>query len=223
MDGIHDVGGMDGLGPIDRTSGDHTFRAHWQGAVHAMVILSGVQGISTMDRFRYAIERMAPRWYLEAGYYERWLAALEKLHVEGGTVDRDALAERAAAFAGGEAAVPDRADPALRELARGAIQTGGDTSRPDADPVHDVGDRVRVRNHHPRGHTRCPGYVRNASGTVRAHHGTHVLPDTNAHGAGEQPEPLYTVCFTGEELWGRTAEPETTVRVDLWERYLEPA
>ncbi len=50
-----------------------------------------------------------------------------------------------------------------------------------------------------------------------------VLPDTNAHHQGEHPEPVYAVRFDGTELWGASAEPGTSVTVDLFESYLEPA
>jgi nitrile hydratase len=50
-----------------------------------------------------------------------------------------------------------------------------------------------------------------------------VLPDTNAHGRGEHPEHVYVVRFDARELFGETAEPGTTLHVDLFESYLEPA
>ena len=49
------------------------------------------------------------------------------------------------------------------------------------------------------------------------------FPTRNAHGLGENPQPLYSVCFDARELWGDSAEPRQTVSLDLWESYLEPA
>lgn len=219
MDGIHDLGGMDGFGPIDHTPEEPTFHEDWEGVVHAMNLLMLAHGRYT--GFRHAIERMEPGWYLTSRYYEHWLAAIEKLLVEGDILQADILADRAAEFAAEDASVPERADAELAEVARMVVDIGGDPTRSATDPAFEVGDWVRVRNRHPRGHTRCPGYARNARGTVEVHCGTHVLPDTNAHGDGEQPEPLYNVAFAGEELWGNAAEAGTTVRIDLWERYLE--
>ncbi|MER7434644.1 SH3-like domain-containing protein, partial [Pseudonocardia alni] len=104
------------------------------------------------------------------------------------------------------------------------LATGAPTERDDTGPPRFApGDRVRARVMHPRGHTRLPRYVRGRCGTVETHRGTHVLPDARAHGHGECPEPLYTVVFTGPELWGPDADPTTTVSVDAWESYLEPA
>lgn len=225
MDGIHDLGGMDGFGPVEHTSEEPPFHADWEGVVFATALVTMAQGLYPMDRFRHAIERMEPAWYLDSGYYEHWLAAVEKLVVEEGVVEADALATRAEAFAapGEEPAVPTREDPELAEFLRAVIDTGGDPERAREEPAFDVGETVRVRNMHPEGHTRCPEYVRRARGTVTAHHGTHVLPDANAHGEGEQPEPLYSVRFDGEALWGEDAEQGTSVTVDLWESYLASA
>ncbi|MFV2089811.1 MAG: SH3-like domain-containing protein, partial [Pseudomonadales bacterium] len=59
-------------------------------------------------------------------------------------------------------------------------------------------------------------------GVVVALQGGWVLPDTNAHGAGENPQHLYCVQFSGETLWGSEAEPGQSVHLDLFETYLEP-
>ena len=85
------------------------------------------------------------------------------------------------------------------------------------------GDRVRTRNLNPRGHTRLPRYARDKTGVIERVHGAFVFPDTNAHGAGEHPQWLYTVRFSGPELWGEEADPTIAVSVDAWESYLEPA
>ncbi len=76
---------------------------------------------------------------------------------------------------------------------------------------------------HPRGHTRLPLYLRGHVGEITELHGTHVFPDSNAHGAGENPQPLYTVRFSAREVWGTARHPGDTVSADLWEPYLEPA
>jgi nitrile hydratase beta subunit len=221
MDGVHDLGGMDGFGPIEHTADEPAFHDEFERRVFATVLIAMAQGHCSMDEFRHAIERMAPERYLDASYYERWLSAIERLLVENGVVSADRLAERNEQFEGGEATVPERVDPSLAETMRSIVESGASPRRGDGDPAFDVGDAVRVSNRHPDGHTRCPGYVRRATGTVQAINGAHVLPDTRAHGEGEQPEPLYTVRFEGTELWGPDAESGTAVSVDLWESYLE--
>ncbi len=74
----------------------------------------------------------------------------------------------------------------------------------------------------PATHTRAPSYVRGRIGTVGRFHGAHVFPDTNAHGQGEKPVPLYTVVFPAETLWG-TDTTAAEVCADLFEPYLEAA
>ena len=220
MNGVHDLGGMDGMGAIDHTTDEPTFHHEWERQVFSTVLITMAQGTYNMDSFRHAIERMAPWWYLNASYYERWLASMEKRLVEVGIVTADELAAEIERFASGDASIPEREDPSLVSTMQSVIDYGGSVEREPKPPAFDVGDVVRVRNDHPEGHTRCPRYVRRAEGVVRDVHGTHVLPDTNAHGDGECPEPLYSVQFTGAELWGSAAEANTSMTVDLWERYL---
>jgi nitrile hydratase len=76
---------------------------------------------------------------------------------------------------------------------------------------------------HPEGHTRLPRYARGKRGVVELVHGAHVFPDTNAHAMGENPQWLYTIRFTGPELWGEGADPALSVSVDAWESYLDAA
>lgn len=221
MDGVHDLGGMDGMGAIEHAPDEPTFHADWEGRAFASVLVTMARGHYSMDVFRHAIERLDSVEYLDSTYYEHWLAALETLLVEEGVLTASELADRVEAFADGDATVPTRADPDLAATMRAIVEAGGSPRRGDGDPSFGVGDAVRVRTFHPEGHTRCPRYVRGAEGTVRAVHGEHVLPDGRAHGEGERPEPLYSVRFAGRALWGPDAEANTTVSVDLWESYLE--
>ncbi len=82
------------------------------------------------------------------------------------------------------------------------------------------GARVRTRRTDPPHHTRLPRYARGVPGVVERVHGVHVLPDTHAHGAGEQPQWLYTVRIDGAALWGDDAEPGLSVTIEAWEGYL---
>ena len=84
-----------------------------------------------------------------------------------------------------------------------------------------VGDRVRARNMHPVGHTRLPRYVRGRVGEVYMVHGTFVFPDTNFNRSGEDPQPLYSVRFSAQELWGPEGVAKDFVHLDLWDDYLE--
>jgi nitrile hydratase len=105
----------------------------------------------------------------------------------------------------------------------GKVSNGNAARDVDRAPRFAVGDPVRTRNLHPAGHTRLPAYARGKRGTVVVVQGAWVLPDSNAHGAGEQPEHVYAVRFDGTELWGEVAEPASAIHLDCFERYLEPA
>jgi nitrile hydratase len=188
---------MHGFGPVPYGARDRTYRAFhapWEGRVRSIVSLLIGSGCFSLDAFRHAIERLDPRIYLGAGYYGRWLSALELLVEESG---------------GGPAP--------------GSCATGGARRETAARPRFDVGDPVRARNLQPPGHTRLPGYARGKRGEIALLQGAWVFPDTNAHGLGEGPEYAYSVRFSGRELFGEDADPALVVLVDLFEPYLEPA
>ena len=220
MNGIHDLGGMDGFGPVEIEADEPVFHEPWEAWVYSLYFAGMGSGVFNIDEFRHSIERMRPDDYLDASYYERWLAGLEQLYVEKGVLDRATIEARHAALATGEAEVPDGPPAVFGELVAGIKETFS-VARPDRDPRFDVGQRIRVRNRHPSGHTRCPRYVRRSEGEIRAHRGTNVVPDAHAHG-GEAAEPVYNVRFEAAELWGPTDADRSAVHLDLWERYLQP-
>jgi len=221
MNGGHDLGGMHGLGPINAEpeSAEPVFHADWERRVFGLVRVLGALGRWNGDMSRHARERQHPADYLRHSYYENWLAGLEKLLVETEIVTSEELAS-------GKATGP--ADESLRgrrlsahEVSR-ALEGTPATVPASVPPRYQPGDRVSTLNRHPAGHTREPRYVRGRRGTIHEHHGTHVFPDLNAQGvrAGRH---LYTVRFDAKELWGREADPQSAVYVDMWEDYLEPA
>ena len=221
MNGVHDMGGMHGFGPVVRD--EAAFHADWEKVVAAMQGVIRGQGVFNIDESRHGIERMDPADYLRAGYYERWLATLETNLVEKGVLTRDEVDARTAHFAADPSAtVPRREDPALRARVLGPRP--GYSLRPDGGAARfRVDDPVVTRNTHPRGHTRLPRYARGKRGRIARLHGVDTLPDTNAHGLGPSPQPLYSVRFEARELWGESAEERESVYIDLWESYLAPA
>jgi nitrile hydratase subunit beta len=208
MNGIHDMGGMDGFGLVVREENEPVFHAQWEARAFAIASALLRAGIANVDEFRHAIERIAPVRYLASSYYERWMRAVETLLVEKGAVTRAALDSLDAATSAPEAAgvalvAPVKSNPRrLKAKFR-------------------AGDRVRARNINPGGHTRLPRYVRGRVGVIHRDHGVYIFPDTNAHRVGENPQHVYSVAFDARELWGRRERDR--VYVDLWEDYLEPA
>jgi nitrile hydratase len=217
VNGVHDMGGMHGLGRVEPEPNEPAFHAAWEGRVHAMVIASPTRG--NIDAGRHRRELIPGPEYLRMSYYERWLASLCQMLVESGVVSQ---AELASGRADPAAA---KATPRVRpETASAALSQPGSYRREiAAAPAFEPGDRVRARNLHPTGHTRLPRYVRGRVGIVERRHGAHVFPETHAQGGGEDPRPLYTVRFTARELWGPDHPERDSVGLDLWEPYLERA
>jgi nitrile hydratase len=222
MNGIHDLGGMHGFGPVETDGHDELFHEDWEALAFAMQVVTIHGGNRyTLNEFRRAREQVSPEEYLTSPYYDTWLAAVERMLVEKDVVDADALLERIERFEAGEAEDPtpasgERTDElAARTLDR--IHNRVD-QRHDVDPRFDPGDEVVVRNDHPEGHTRVPRYVRRCRGVVERCHGGFVLPDADAHGE-ERVEQLYTVRFDAEELWDGYSDG-TDVHIDLWESYV---
>jgi nitrile hydratase beta subunit len=217
VNGVHDMGGMHGLGPIAPEPDEPVFHADWERRVHALVIASPTRG--NIDAGRHQRERIPGPDYLRMTYYERWFAALCAMLVQGGAVTAEELASGIvdpAAQKGTPRLAPEQVTPALS-------RSGSYVRDTSAAPAFGPGDRVRARNLHPTGHTRLPRYVRGRTGVIERSHGAHVFPDRHAHGAGEDPRPLYTVRFSARELWGPDAAPRDSVSLDLWEPYLERA
>jgi nitrile hydratase len=212
VNGIHDMGGMHGFGPVVVDPDEPVFHRRWEGRVRG-IFQQTVGRHYNLDEFRRVVELMEPAAYLEASYYERWLYAIETLLAEKGVT----------------AAVADREDPSADAedgpsvpASPGHLPTswGGKTQPREqvGRARFAVGDRVRARNLHPSGHTRLPRYVRGKGGVVTAVVGPFRLPDANAHGRHDVWEFVYPVRFAAADLWG---EGDHSVSVDLWESYLE--
>jgi nitrile hydratase subunit beta len=223
MNGVHDLGGMDGFGPVVREPNEPVFHEPWERRVFGMVLASMAQGLCNIDETRHAIERMAPAHYLGSTYYEHWLAGLERLMLEKGKLSTSEVETRLREIAAGSPPPAERQNPGLAQALLQGIHAGAPVSRGKGRARFREGQAVRVRKMNPHGHTRCPRYVRGAKGTIEHVRERFVFPDAHAHGGGEAPQVLYTVGFAAAELWGADAEGRGGVYVDLWESYLEPA
>jgi len=219
MNGVHDMGGMHGLGPIAPESGEPLFHEPWEARALALTLAAGAWGRWTLDASRHQRELIPGPDYLRMSYYEKWIASLEALMQETGLLSAEEL-KTARPAAGSAKASP----PLTADRVPGVLASGGPTTRDVAQaPRFAVGDSVRTRNINPVGHTRLPRYARSRAGVITRSHGAHVFPDTNAHGLGEQPQPLYQIRFEARELWGEASQGRGAVYLDLWEDYLEPA
>jgi len=204
VNGAHDMGGAHGFGPVVAEPDEPAFHAEWERRVFALTIALGASGEWNIDSSRFAREDRPPDEYLDKSYFELWLAGLERLIAERGLLEH-----------------PPARVLVVEDVAA-AMARGGPASRPaPREARFAVGDRVRTRNTHPRGHTRLPRYARGRIGTVERIHGCHVFPDRNAHFEGEDPQWLYSVRFSARELWGTDAAQ--SVSIDAFEPYLEAA
>lgn len=204
MDGIHDMGGRQGFGPVRFTLDAKPFHARWEVQVNGLYAHAVRLGIFNMDEYRHAIERMDPRHYLTASYYERSLTSLATLLVEKGVVTREELEMRAqGAFPLASPSAQGRTNAATRARFK-------------------PGDRVHVRLDHVPGHARLPGYIRGKTGVVVGESPPYPFPDAHAHGIEARDEPTYDVRFRSEDLWPGSAEP-ALVHVGVFQSYLEPA
>jgi nitrile hydratase subunit beta len=222
MDGIHDLGGKQGYGPVD-VDANASWHETWESRMFALVNCAFRAGlIGNLDQFRHAIERIAPTAYLQQGYFGRWTGGLENLLVESGVLTSQLIDERAGELGQpGDALTAARPSPHPDRVDSLGGEPGFERSI-EALPRFVVGQPVLTRSHASLGHTRLPAYVRGRTGTITAWHRAWVLPDTNAHGLGEHPEHLYTVAFTGRTLWGESVDPHVEVCIDLFESYLSP-
>ena len=219
MDGIHDMGGMQGFGhvsPID--AAEPVFDERWEAKTFALALLANRVAGTNLHAFRHAIDRVPPAEYL-SGYYERWLGCAENLLLDSSILAEGAIDARARRLRGEDVAEPPVPEPNKPQMPSGG---GGNMRQVDQPPAYAVGDRVHARDVHPIGHTRLPRYVRGRTGTVRKVLPAQVFPDTAAHFVGENPQQVYEVAFPSKQLWGDAAE-DFVLTIDLFESYLEPA
>jgi nitrile hydratase subunit beta len=214
---VHDMGGMHGFGPVEVEPNEPVFHEAWEGRVAALQRAMGATGLWTIDGGRASLENLPPLAYLSASYYKRWFLGLERRVVAYGLVGEDEIAA-------GRALRPGfRLNRKLTAKDAKAVSYPHYDRPPPAPARFTAGDRVRTKNMHPKTHSRLPRYARDKLGTVEAVRGCHVFPDSAALGAGDNPQWLYTVVFTGRELWGEEADPSIQVSIDAFEPYLLPA
>jgi nitrile hydratase subunit beta len=219
MDGAQDMGGVPWSGLVRPEPNEPPFHAEWERRAFALTLAMAMPGGWNIDMSRFAREDRPPQDYLSKSYYQIWLAGLERLMLERNLVSSDEI----------EAGKPlHPAKPVAKTLTAegvaGMLHRGGPTEREASRSAYFApGDLVRARTINPPTHTRLPRYVRGHVGVVERVLGCHVYPDSNARGAGENPQWLYTVTFDGRELWGESGDARLKVSVDAWEPYLEPA
>lgn len=216
MNGGADLGGMMGLGPIVAEPDEPNFHAAWEARALGMIIALGACGQWNIDVMRHERESLPPADYLRRSYYSIWIQAAVNRMIEQGMITASEWAE-------GKMTVPPvaiRAKLEPQDVEQMLLRSKPYDRPAPRDAVFQVGDQIRTINNHPSTHTRMARYARDKIGTITKVHGCHVFPDSNAHGAGEDPQWLYQVTFSARVLWGDQGNPIDTVSLDLWEPYL---
>src|SRR5439155_2377453 len=220
MNGVHDMGGMHGMGPIHHEKNEPVFHEPWEGRIYALTrVIRAGGGRQNLDNSRHQLERLPPAEYLRMSYYERWLARLTNQLIANGIATREEI------DSGMPAPGSPKATPAVTAATVPAIVARRNSARRDAavSARFEVGQRVRARNINPTGHTRLPRYARGKVGVVVRDHGVFVFPDTNAEFLGEKPQHVYSVRFAARELWGEHASARDFIHLDMWDDYLDRA
>ncbi|MDQ1012147.1 nitrile hydratase beta subunit [Streptomyces sp. V4I23] len=209
MDGVHDLGGMQGFGEVPHTVNADTggpFHAEWEHLPYSLMFLGAADmNKFSIDEVRHVVERMEPRHYMATPYYERYVIGVATLMVEKGVLTHDELEE----LAGGPFPLSLPATSAGRPAATERQQ-------------FEVGDQVRVRDEYVPGHIRMPRFCRGKTGTIT--HRTSEswpFPDSIGHGRTDaSAEPTYHVSFAATDLWGDDTDAGKVI-VDLFEGYLD--
>src|SRR5215813_4587640 len=217
MNGIHDMGGMQGMGPIEYENNEPVFHAPWEARVYAMNRAVGATG-KLKGSLRVPIESLTAFEYLRMSYYEKWLSSLTERMVASGLVTRAEI-ESGRPAEGSAKSVPALSAADVPAFMRRTLPMRKD----QVAPRFQIGQHVRARNINPVTHTRLPRYVRGKAGTIEHDRGVATFPDTNVYGLGEKPQHIYSVRFAARELWGDQAPAQDAVYVELWNDYLEPA
>ncbi len=223
MNGVHDMGGMHGFGPIEVEDNEPLFHEPWEGRVRAM--RATLPGVHSPYGGRFFIESIRPDLYLKSGYYERWLLSFEDALLKKGLLTAEELDEKTRFYRENpDAEVPRGEDTEVASLGATLYPRRARREHDGSGivPRFGIGDSVKVGNININGHTRLPRYVRGRVGTVAKLYSSQNIQD-HVPESEKGPQPVYSVEFEGRELWGDTAESNHVLYIDMWESYLEPA
>lgn len=220
MNGVHDMGGMHGMGSLEVEKNEPVFHSVWEARTYALNRAMSAWRKWNIDQGRHEIEMLPPADYLRMSYYEKWFARLVSLLIKTGLVTEEEVKSGKAASSSPEYTPALKPETVPVMALNRNIPSSADPKIP---PKFKAGQRVRARNIQPVGHTRLPRYARGKIGEIDRDHGVYVFPDTSAHGLGDKRQHVYSVKFAAREIWGEAASPRDSIYIDLWDDYLERA
>jgi len=217
MDGVHDLGGKQGFGPVDRAHENEPYHGEADARAYALCVSMRAERDYPIDWFRHVRENIDPVDYLTRPYFDQWLQTAIAMAIDTGDLSMVEIAT------GKPESLARTPAPMSPEDVRAMLVTPAHFERAVADdPAFVPGDRVRTASQGHPGHTRLPAYARAASGRIVAHRGAHLMPDDGARGI-HRPEHLYTVAFARGDLFPEAAGSPDRIHLDLWESYLAAA
>jgi nitrile hydratase subunit beta len=221
VNGIHDIGGMQGFGRVERVVNERVFHEEWERRTFGTMLLFLASGMVQISELRYSIERLQAEIYLETPYYRGWIHSIEEALNRRGLAQIEDLLPHSAPVGSAKPSL-EHGPPLPKEFVMTALAAGV-PSRVDTQvtPRFAVGDKVIAKNIHPEGHTRLPRYVRGKQGEIVGLRGSFAIDDRTAHHLSPEPQQVYSVRFSARELWGRSAPEKDALFIDLWESYLD--
>jgi len=214
MDGIHDLGGKQGFGIIDRAHEDDPYHGDHDARAYGLSVSLRAERPYPIDWFRHVRELIDPVDYLTRPYFDSWLQTSLALAIDRGVLELDEVTGKKTSVTAFE-----DAKPMTPEDVRQMVVTPPNFERPtNQKPSFAIGGKVLTDAHGHTGHTRLPAYARNAVGVIHAHHGAHPLPDAEARGQ-DVIEHLYTIEFLASDLFPEVTNNDV-IYLDLWESYL---
>lgn len=220
MNGVHDLGGMDNLGPINIEQNEPVFHEDWEKEVFGMTLAIMASGYFKTDEVRRETELMPPADYLKASYYEKWLFSLENILVEKDVLTQEEVDTGKPIRQSGGMALPPVPLEMMQYAMCNPVPVNLDVDVPQK---FNVGDDIVAKNINPVHHTRLPRYIRGKRGVIESHHGIFLLPDTNAYGGPDKPQHVYNVKFSAADLWGDESPRNDYIYIDLFDDYMDPA
>jgi nitrile hydratase subunit beta len=222
MDGIHDLGGMQGFGPVYIEVDEPVFHHEWEKRVFALALAAPFVVEFGDDQFRRQIEHLSPKQYLNSSYYQLWLEGMINQLKEC-----DAISDQELIQSAGISPLPKKFDSnnqAQADSLQEIVEAGISQAMPEATgPCRfSIGDTIITRDHIDSVHTRLPQYARGKPGEVIAERGMFTFADSNSADYVPKPQMLYCIEFLAVDLWGDEGQPGDTLCLDLWDDYLEP-
>lgn len=215
MDGIHDLGGKTGYGPVDVNEPEEPFHNDYEGRMWAMSRIARAPQVN-IDWWRHIRELIDPDDYLNRPYFDSWAQTTIASMIDADVFSREELQTGISKTAPlGQSGILNYTD-VLEQNASLSFSFEKSLEYP---PKFVIDDTIKTCTHGHAGHTRLPEYARGKTGVIHSYRGAHIFADDNAKGV-ERSEHLYTVIFTAQELWGPSAHPADRVSLELWESYL---